>query len=271
MATTAPDKKREQEDTRSSRSTMSDDERGAVHAQGGRRLPPLTVAVAVGLVVVAALAVWVIFVRSDGSPSRSAPVHQRAPIAGEASGLPDPATVNEPMLVVQGYVESINRGDTAGALAAFVPDAELISPGCQPTCFGIAAIGPVLEQTAANRGQLALTDPREEGDTLTAHFTFASQEFPDGVERVTGSMTAVVRNQRIIHMSMYWDPTDPQTATVLNAPNQTAATLSAGDCAAYWTQAETLTGVPRDVQAGMNAIGYASAGTPQLQQCSPTP
>jgi hypothetical protein len=271
MATTAPDKQREQDDTRSSRSPTSDDERGAVHAQRGRRLPPLTVAVAVGLVVVAALAVWAIFVRSDETPPRSAPANQQAAIAGEASGLPDPAALNEPMLVVERYVESLNRGDTSGALAAFVPDAELISPGCQPTCFGIAAIAPVLEQTATNRGQLVLTDPRVEGDTLTANFTFASQEFPDGVERVTGSMTAVVRNQRIMHLSMYWDPTDPQTAIVLNALNQAAVTLSAGDCTVYWTQAETLTGVPRDVQAGMNAIGYASVGAPQLQHCPPTP
>ena len=48
------------------------------------------------------------------------------------------------------------------------------------------------------------------------------------------------------------------------------ATPRARDCANYWTQAETLTGIPRDVQAGMNAIGYATAGARQAQQCPPT-
>ena len=224
MATTAPDKQREHEDTRPSRSPTGDGDL-AVHAEASRRSAPLVVAVAVGLLVVATLAVWAIVLRPDDTPTRSAPVEQRVPSVGQASGLSDPATVNEPMLVVQGYVESINIGDTAGALAAFAPDAELTSPGCLPTCVGTAAIAPVLEQAVTNRGQLSLTDPRVEADTVTANFSIASDEFPDAVERVTGSTTAIVRDRKIIHLSMYWDPTDPQTAAVLNARSQPAATL----------------------------------------------
>ncbi len=124
------------------------------------------------------------------------------------------------MLVVQGYVESLNRGDTAGALAAFAPDAAFITPRCQPACIGTAVIGPAMENTVATHAQLTLTDPRVEGDTLIAHFSLASPEFPGDVQRVIGTTTAVVRNQKIVLLSMNWDATDPQTETVLNASNQ---------------------------------------------------
>jgi hypothetical protein len=134
--------------------------------------------------------------------------------------LPDPAALNEPMLVVQGYLESLNRGDTAGAVAAFAPDAAFISPRCQTACVGTAAIGLSLADTNASHGQLTLTDPRVEGETVTAHFSVASPEFPGGVQRVIGTALAVVRNQKIALLSMNWDATDPQTATVLNASDR---------------------------------------------------
>jgi hypothetical protein len=254
MATTAPDKQRDARSSRSPtrRTPISDHQRGAVHVQGGRRLAPLTGVVTV-VVIVAALAAWVLFVRSGDDltgSGRAATSPAAAPQGPKTDPVPvNPWAVNEPMLVVQGYVESLNRGDTAGALAAFDPDAELISPGCQPTCVGITAIAPVLEQASANRGELTLTDPRVEGDTLTANFSLASQEFPADVQRVTGSTSAIVRNQRIVHLSMYWDPTDPQTATVLNTstpPNTEWTPTSTIDLISLWHQLATLAAPDRD-------------------------
>jgi SnoaL-like domain len=180
-------------------------------------LPPL---VAGTVVVVAALATWAVLVRPSDTPTRSDVARQTAPVAGQETGLPDPAALNEPMLVVEGYLESLNRGDAAGALAAFAPDAAFVSPRCQPACIGTAAIGPSLEDTTASHSQLTLTDPRVEGDTLTAGFSVGSPEFPDGVQRVIGTTIAVVRNQKIVLMSMNWDATDPQTATMLNTQDQ---------------------------------------------------
>ena len=176
-------------------------------------------AVVVGtVVVVAALATWVVLVRPSDTPSRSGIAQQ--------TGLRDPAALNEPMPVVQGYLESLNRGDTAGALAAFAPDAAFVSPRCQPACIGTAAIEPSLASTTAGHDQLTLTDPRVEGDTLTAHFSVASLEFPSGVQRVIGTTTAVVHNQKIVLLSMNWDITDPQTATVLNTVASTPHGIS---------------------------------------------
>jgi hypothetical protein len=172
------------------------------------------------VVVVAALAAWALLVRPTDTPTRSGSAQQTAPAAGQQSGLPDPAALNEPMLVVQGYVESLNRGDTAGAVAALAPDAAFVSSRCQPACIGTAAIGPSLEDTTASHSQLTLTDPRVEGETLTAGFSVVSPEFPDGVQRVIGTTIAVVRNQKIVLMSMNWDATDPQTATMLNTQDQ---------------------------------------------------
>jgi hypothetical protein len=155
------------------------------------------------------------------------------------------------MLVVKGSVESFNRGDTAGALAALGPDAVQthqvieqlagdrnvtphISPeaqkvyqfaaehGIDPNAIvaGLVRGGAAVETAPPIMPQLTLTDPRVEGDTLTAHFRLASSEFPGGVQRVLGTTTAVVRNQKIVVLSMHWDATDPQTATVLSASNQ---------------------------------------------------
>jgi hypothetical protein len=175
--------------------------------------------VTAGTAVVVAVAGWALLAHSSDNPTSNVPVHQLAPVAGQQTGLPDPAP-GEAMLVVQGYLESLNGGDSAGALAAFAPDAAVITPRCQPACVGTAAIGPTLENTTDAHGQLTLTDPRANGDTLTAHFSFASPEFPAGVQRVIGTTTAVVRNQKIVLMSMNWDATDPQTAIVLNTHSQ---------------------------------------------------
>jgi hypothetical protein len=180
-------------------------------------LPPVVVG---AVVIVAALATWAVLVRPSDTPTRSDIARQTAPAAGQQTGLPDPAALNEPMLVVQGYVESLNRGDTAGALAALAPDAAFVSSRCQPACIGTAAIGPSLEDITPSHSQMTLTDPRVEGETLTAGFSVVSPEFPDGVRRVIGTTIAVVRNQKIVLMSMNWDATDPQTATALNTQDQ---------------------------------------------------
>jgi hypothetical protein len=49
-----------------------------------------------------------------------------------------------------------------------------------------------------------------------------------------------------------------------------SASPSAIGCDDYWSRAETLTGIPREVQIGMTAIGYAAAGAPQPDPCIAT-
>jgi hypothetical protein len=176
------------------------------------------------VVIVVAAAAWVLIARAGDSPNRSASAVM-SPSAASQGPRTDPIpvnawAVNEAMLVIEGYLESVNRGEAAGALAALAPDAAFISSRCQPACIGTAAIGPSLEDTTASHSQLTLTDPRVEGETLTAGFSVVSPEFPDGVQRVIGTTTAVVRNQKIVLMSMNWDATDPQTATMLNTQDQ---------------------------------------------------
>jgi SnoaL-like domain len=183
----------------------------------------LAATIGTAVVVVAAVAAWALFARSSDNPARSVPAATSSSAASQGPRTDpwdDHYAVNEPALVVEGYVESLNRGDTAGALTTFAADAALSSPRCQPACIGPAAIAPELEQTAATLSQLTLTDPRVEGDTLTAHFSVASPELPAGVQRIIGTTTAVVRNQKIVLLSMDWDATDPQTAAALDMLNQ---------------------------------------------------
>jgi hypothetical protein len=47
-----------------------------------------------------------------------------------------------------------------------------------------------------------------------------------------------------------------------------SASPSGIGCNDYWTRAETLTGIPREVQIGMTAIGYATVGAPQPEPCA---
>jgi hypothetical protein len=49
-----------------------------------------------------------------------------------------------------------------------------------------------------------------------------------------------------------------------------SASPSAIGCNDFWLRAETLTGMPREVQIGMTAIGYAAAGAPQPDPCVAT-
>jgi len=221
-----------------------------------RRIVPVlavVAAVAVSLVLLVAAGLGAGGDHSrDRAPTATAQRVDRVPgLPGQATGLPDPAALNEPMLVVQGYVESFNHGDTAAALAALGPDAvhthqvmeqlagdrnvtPHISPeaqkvyqfagehGIDPNAIiaGLVRGGAAVETAPPITPQLTLTDPTVEGDTLTAHFSLASPEFPGGVQRVIGTTTAVVRNQKIVLLNMDWDTTDPQTATVLSASNQ---------------------------------------------------
>ncbi len=194
---------------------------------------PWLAPVALGTVVVlAALVSWALLVRPSDTSTRSVPATAWSAATSQGprtDPIPiDPWAVSKPMIVVEGYVESLNRGDSAGALAAFSADAAFINPRCQPACVGTPAIGPSLADITATHDHLTLTEPRVEGDTITARFAVASPEFPVGVQRVIGTTVAVVRNQKIALLSMNWDATDPQTATVLNAQDGSLALAPQG-------------------------------------------
>jgi hypothetical protein len=99
----------------------------------------LAATIGTAVVVVAAVAAWALFARSSDNPARSVPAATSSSAASQGPRTDpwdDHYAVNEPALVVEGYVESLNRGDTAGALTTFAADAALSSPRCQPACIG---------------------------------------------------------------------------------------------------------------------------------------
>jgi hypothetical protein len=62
-------------------------------------------------------------------------------------------------------------------------------------------------------------------------------------------------------------PAVHQHAALETTPSASPSAISCDD---YWSRAEALTGIPRDVQIGMTAIGYAAAGAPQPEPCVAT-
>jgi hypothetical protein len=126
-----------------------------------------------------------------------------------------------PDRVVQAYVDAFNRGDVASAVAQFAPDAKFSTSlgGCAP-CVGQDAIQQKLSGAAAAHSQIAITNPRVSGDTLTAQASITAPNFPPGVHRAFGTFTATVRNGKIVDSSMDYDRSDPETAALFAAISQ---------------------------------------------------
>ena len=60
-------------------------------------------------------------------------------------------------------------------------------------------------------------------------------------------------------------PVQHRNATLEATPTVSSSGIR---CDEQWTRAETLTGIPREIQIGMTAIGYATVGAPQPKPCA---
>ena len=126
------------------------------------------------LAVVAAVAVSLVLLVAAGLGSSGDHSRDRAPTAtalrvdrepgrpGQATGLPDPAALNEPMLVVQGYVESFNRGDTAAAGRIYTKAISIQPDNWRPWYYRARLLQNVSGPKAAlfDAQQAAARDPR---------------------------------------------------------------------------------------------------------------
>jgi hypothetical protein len=131
------------------------------------------------------------------------------------------STASSPLRVVQAYIDAFNRGDAHGAAPEFSTDATFSTPlgSCAP-CVGQSVIEQKLNAAVAAHTQIAMNDDRVSGDTLTAHSTLTSPQFPPGVTRAVGTFTAVVRTGHITSLVQEYDRSDAQTDALFRSTGQ---------------------------------------------------
>jgi hypothetical protein len=149
---------------------------------------------------------------SSGEPTaRSEPSSTAAPVTTTTK----PAGPT-PFEVLDAENEAFNRGDVAGSIAYFAPNAVLITPlgGCNP-CTGREIIREHWSGATANQTNITLSDPHTVGSIVTAKATVRSPQFPTGITRALGSAVVEVRNGKITRIDQRYDRTDPQTGALL--------------------------------------------------------
>jgi hypothetical protein len=148
--------------------------------------------------------------------SSSKPATIRAPVTTAVAPTTTRPAGPTPFQVLKAEVDALNRGDVAGSIAYFAPNAELITPlgGCNP-CVGTALIREHWSGAAANQTKLTADHPRTVGDIVTVRSSISSPQFPTGITRAIGTATVEVRNGKITRLDVQYDRSDPQTAALL--------------------------------------------------------
>ena len=97
---------------------------------------------------------------------------------------------SDPAVLLKQYVEAINRGDAAGALAMFADDAVFDVPGglcAAAPGVGKATIQKELESRVADKFHFTTLKTYIAGNVLTGRFEFRSDTIKKaGVERIIG-------------------------------------------------------------------------------------
>jgi ketosteroid isomerase-like protein len=149
-----------------------------------------------------------------------------ASTAASASAMPLKAIT--PVQVVRASFEALNRGDAAGAAAAFAPNGELITPlgGCNP-CTGRAVIQQHLSRAVASGTTVTLVGrPQVKRAVVTFRGEVRASSFPAGIQRVIGVFRSTTRKGFIVRQTNDYDRSDPQTAALLTAIQQASGTTT---------------------------------------------
>ncbi len=142
------------------------------------------------------------------------------------------------------FVEAINQGDVAAALALFTDDATWERGGrCPPNeCVGIAAVQGEIEKDVTDNHRIDIVSIEVSGNTVTARVELRT----DGtrarsVERIIQIFTVEVTGDKISSLQAAPDLTDPVTADFAKGgpqgPPKTGGPPTAlGDDASTWWQ-----------------------------------
>jgi hypothetical protein len=134
----------------------------------------------------------------------------------------------------QQYLDAVNRGDAAAALAVFTDDAQLsgVRPNCVTACSGRAAIQAQLNIEVSIHLQLQLLSTIQVlSGTVTAQIAHRNDPIRQaGLSRVLTRDTVTFRGDKISSLVVQPDTSDSQTAAFLaslSAPAPVVATPAA--------------------------------------------
>jgi hypothetical protein len=111
---------------------------------------------------------------------------------------------SDPAVLLKQYVEAINRGDAAGALAMCADDAVFDVPGglcAAAPCVGKATIQKELESRVAAKFHCTPLKTYLSGNVLPGRFEFRSDTIKKaGVERIIGWGIFEVKGEKIAYL-----------------------------------------------------------------------
>ena len=120
----------------------------------------------------------------------------------------------DPLSVARHYVEAVNRGDVTEIVALFTDDATVAHGRvCTPPCVGdLAAVRRQYEQDVANAVKLTIVDSKVSGSTVSIRIELRATSIRTaGVDRIVGTDTIEVRENKISALRFMVDSNDPQT------------------------------------------------------------
>ncbi len=135
----------------------------------------------------------------------------------------------DPVAVFRQAVDTRNRGDLAGFLALFTPDAVRQDGSCPTGCSG-EVLRRSFEQNIAEHFEATVLSAQAAENTVTARAELRSDVFrARGAERVVSNFTVQLRDGKIARWVSTPDTSDPQTAAYQAALQAQAAQAQTAD------------------------------------------
>jgi hypothetical protein len=157
-----------------------------------------------------------------------------AAIAAGASSGKRAEAQEAPQAIAERFLSAVNAGDIDGAVATLANDVRVVSPDCLAVfgavgCRSAAEFEMVLRappNAGLNVNTLSATTA---GPSVTYRAEFRGAFIPPGFDRVLTSLRFTIAGGVISEIALDVDPTDPETANVLQVLSAPIAPPSTGD------------------------------------------
>ena len=141
------------------------------------------------------------------------------------------AARTDPAALFRQYAAALNAGDIDGVLETFADNAAVGGvPGCLPVdCIGKDAIRNVMEFYVAENLAVTITSLKASGNTATGSIEPASDFIrATGSQRIVGSISVEVTDEKISGYHFAADFSDPQTANFVAYSGANSVTVELG-------------------------------------------
>jgi len=154
-----------------------------------------------------------------------------AGVGGLTNAARPVAARTDPAALFRQYVHALNAGDVDGVLETFADNAAVGGvPGCLPVdCVGKDAIRTVMEFYVAENLAVTITSLEVSGNTATGSIEPASDFIrATGSQRIVGSISVEVTDEKISGYHFAADFSDPQTANFVAYSGSNSVTTELG-------------------------------------------